>query len=166
MKKHIANIITVFRILSSILMLFFPALSVEFNIFYLLCGLSDMIDGTIARKTNTATKFGAKLDTLADLVFVISASFKLLPIIPISKFLWIWIILIAVIKTVNIILYFCKTKSLISNHALLNKITGLLLFLLPLSLKFSLFQCLAAIVCSFATFAAIQESFYVSESLF
>ena len=55
MKKHIANIITSCRILCSIIMMFFPVFSVMFYIMYLLCGLTDMIDGTIARKTNTAS---------------------------------------------------------------------------------------------------------------
>jgi CDP-diacylglycerol--glycerol-3-phosphate 3-phosphatidyltransferase len=50
MTKHIANIITCCRILSSFLLLFFPAFSLDFYITYLLCGFSDMVDGTIAKK--------------------------------------------------------------------------------------------------------------------
>ena len=50
-------------------MLFFTVFSPLFFVFYLLAGFSDMIDGTIARKTNTASEFGAKLDTVADLIF-------------------------------------------------------------------------------------------------
>ena len=57
-----ANIVTSCRILCSILMLFSPAFSVQFYILYLICGLTDMVDGTIARKTNTDSEFGAKLD--------------------------------------------------------------------------------------------------------
>ena len=58
MIKHIANIITSCRVLGSILLLFFPAFSVEFYMIYIICGLSDMIDGTVARKTNSARAFG------------------------------------------------------------------------------------------------------------
>ena len=50
MAKRIANILTGGRILGSILLLFFPAFSLAFYIVYLLCGFSDMIDGTVARK--------------------------------------------------------------------------------------------------------------------
>ena len=64
----------------SILLLFVPVFSRGFYLIYLLCGLSDMIDGTIARKTNTAGKFGSRLDTVADLIFVAASLFKLLPI--------------------------------------------------------------------------------------
>ena len=70
MKKHIANILTGFRILGSMLLLFFPVFSEAFYALYLLCGFSDMIDGTIARKTNSVSEFGSKLDTAADLSFV------------------------------------------------------------------------------------------------
>ena len=81
MAKHIANILTGCRILGSILLLFFPAFSVAFYIIYLFCGFSDMIDGTIARKTNSTSKYGSQLDTVADLFFVVVSLFKLLPAI-------------------------------------------------------------------------------------
>ena len=76
MAKHIANILTGCRILGSILLLFFPAFSLVFYIVYLLCGFSDMIDGTVARKTNSTSHFGSQLDTIADLVFVVAAMIK------------------------------------------------------------------------------------------
>jgi len=69
MTKHIANILTSCRILGSILLLFFPAFSAAFTITYLFCGFSDMIDGTIARKTNSTGRFRSRLDTIADLIF-------------------------------------------------------------------------------------------------
>ena len=61
-----ANIITCFRILCSIMLVFFPISSVQFLITYMLCGLTDVMDGIVARKTNTVSDFGAKLDTGAD----------------------------------------------------------------------------------------------------
>jgi CDP-diacylglycerol--glycerol-3-phosphate 3-phosphatidyltransferase len=66
-----ANIITCFRILVSFALLFFPVHSVPFNLLYLTAGISDMVDGMVARRTNNATEFGARLDTAADFVFVI-----------------------------------------------------------------------------------------------
>ena len=66
-----ANIITGFRVLISIALLFCPVFSPVFYILYLIGGLSDMIDGTIARKMNTVTEFGARFDTAADFVFVV-----------------------------------------------------------------------------------------------
>ena len=81
MTKHIANILTGGRIFGSILLLFFPAFSLEFYIIYLLCGFSDMIDGTTARRTNSTSDFGSKIDSIADLVFTAVSLIKLLPAI-------------------------------------------------------------------------------------
>ena len=69
MKKHLANIITYLRIIGSLALLLFDATSFPFYITYSLCGSTDMIDGAIARKTNSVSSFGSKLDTAADIVF-------------------------------------------------------------------------------------------------
>ena len=161
MTKHIANILTGFRIIGSLLLLFFPAFSSEFYITYLLCGFSDMIDGTIARKTNSTGKFGSQLDTIADLVFVVVSLFKLLPAIHIPWWSWIWGGVIAVIKIGNIIWGYVSKKQFISLHTIMNKVTGLLLFLLPLTISFVEIKYTVIVVCTIATFSAIQECFYV-----
>ena len=83
MKKHIANIITGSRIVLSLPLLLIPLTSAWFCVIYLLCGLSDMIDGTVARRTNSAGDFGAKLDTLSDFVFMTVALIKFVPHLPI-----------------------------------------------------------------------------------
>ena len=160
--KHIANILTGCRIFGSILLLFFPAFSLEFYIIYLLCGFSDMVDGTIARKTNSTSKFGSQLDTIADLIFVMVSLVKMLPAINIPQWLWIWGGAIAVIKISNIIWGYASEKQFISLHTIMNKITGLLLFLLPLTLSFVELKYSSVIVCSIATFAAIQEGVYIA----
>ena len=158
MKKYIANIVTGCRILGSILLLFFPAFSAEFYIIYLICGFSDMIDGTIARKTNSTGEFGSKIDTVADLVFVTVSLVKILPTIDIPQWLWIWGVVIAIIKIGNIIGGYVSVKQFVSLHTVMNKITGLLLFLLPLTLSFVELKYSGIAVCFTATFAAVQES--------
>ena len=160
MTKHIANILTSCRILGSILLLFFPVFSLPFYILYLLCGFSDMIDGTIARKTNSASQFGSGLDTIADLVFVAAAMVKLLPAIHPPGWLWIWGGVIAIIKVTTIVWGFVRRKELVAYHTVLNKATGLLLFLLPLTLQLIEPTYSFAVVCIIATIAAIQESCY------
>ena len=161
MTKHIANLLTFCRILGSVLLLFFSAFSVEFYIIYLFCGFSDMIDGTVARKTNSVSRLGSQLDTIADLVFIMASIIRLLPAIHIPDWLLIWCGAIAVIKISNIILGFICKKQFVSLHTVMNKITGLLLFLLPLSIPFAEIKYSAAVVCSVATFSAIQEGVYV-----
>ena len=156
-----ANIVTSCRILFSVLMLFSPAFSAWFYTLYLLCGFTDMIDGTIARKTNTDSKFGARLDSVADFIFVVAALIKLLPDMHIPQWLWIWVVVIAIIKIFNIISGIVCSKRLIVEHTIMNKITGFLLFLLPLTLSFIELKYSAIVVCSIATFSAIQEGYFI-----
>ena len=161
MTKHIANILTGCRIFGSILLLFFPAFSLGFYITYILCGFSDMIDGTIARITNSTSQFGSQLDTIADFIFVVVSLFKLLPAIHIPGWLWIWGGVIEVIKISNILWGYVSKKQFISLHTIMNKATGLLLFLLPLTISFVEPQYTAIVVCFVATLSAIQEGFYI-----
>lgn len=161
MIKHIANIITGCRIFGSALLLFFPVFSVQFYILYFFCGFTDMVDGTIARNTNSTSNIGAKLDTIADFVFVAVSLIKILPAIQLPKFLWIWLSVIAIIKFSNIMMGIIYKKKLISLHTIMNKITGILLFLLPLTLHFIEIKYSSVVVCSVATFSAIQEGYYI-----
>ena len=160
MKKHIANIITGLRIVLSLFLLFIPLTSAWFYAFYLLCGLSDMIDGTVARKTKCASEFGARLDTVSDFVFMIVALIKFVPYLHIPVWMWIWVGIIAMIKLGNAAWGFVRTNKLISPHTVLNKVTGLLLFLLPMTIIFVDITYTLPIVCTLATVAAIHEIYY------
>jgi CDP-diacylglycerol--glycerol-3-phosphate 3-phosphatidyltransferase len=156
-----ANIITFVRILCSIAILFCPVFSVAFYSLYTTAGLTDMIDGWVARKTNTVSVFGAKLDTVADFVFVIVCLVKLLPIMDIPTWLYVWIGVIALIKIINIVSGYVVQKQFVAIHSWMNKITGVLLFVLPLTFSFVELKYSAAVVCIIATFAAIQEGHFI-----
>lgn len=160
MKKHIANIITGSRIIFSLTLLVIPLSSAWFYVLYLFCGLTDMIDGAIARKTNAVSSFGSKLDTAADFIFMAVCAVKVLPIIYLPVLLWIWIAVIAIIKFANIVFGFIRRKKLVDYHTVLNKMTGLLLFLLPFTLQYIEPTYSFAIVCAVATIAAIEEGSY------
>ena len=164
MRKQLANIITVSRILCSICLLFWPVFSIGFYIVYLFCGFTDMVDGTIARRTNTISELGARLDSAADIVFASICFVKILPLMQLPVLLWIWIAIIATIKIGNILWGFIISKKLISIHTLLNKTTGFLLFLFPLTLSFIEPMYSAVIVCSLATVSAIHEVYYTRKS--
>lgn len=120
-------------------------------------GASDIIDGAVARKTNTVSAFGSKLDTIADMVFVAVCLIKLLPVLTVPVWLYIWIGIIALIKVANIAAGYIRQKELISVHSTINKVTGGLLFLLPMTLTFIDIRIGAVIICVVATAAAIHE---------
>ena len=162
MKKQIANIITSSRILSSIGLLNCPVFSDSFYVLYLFCGLTDMVDGTIARKTGAASSFGARLDTVADFLFVIASFVKLVPVIRIPVWIWVWAAVIAMGKLVTLVWGFTQMKQMPSLHTIANKATGLCLFLLPLTMSFVDLRYTAPVVCVIATIAAIQEGYYIA----
>ena len=157
----IANIITGFRVLISIALLFCPMFSPVFYVLYLIAGLSDMIDGTIARRMNTVSDFGARFDTAADFVFVVVCLIKLLPVISIPIWLCAWIAMIALIKIANIISGYIVKKKLVTVHSVMNKVTGILLFVLPLTFSIVPLKYSALPVCAVATFAAVQEGHFI-----
>ena len=134
-----ANTITFFRMAAGIVLLLCPVFSPAFYVFYIAAGLSDMLDGFVARKTDTVSELGARLDTMADFVLVVVCLIKLLPILRIPAWLYGWIGIIALIKVMNIISGFAAQKKLAA-----------------VPLKYS-----AIVVCAVATFAAIQEGHFI-----
>ena len=160
-----ANIITGIRIVISAFLLFCPAFSPAFIALYIAAGVSDMIDGAVARITGTVSEFGSRLDTIADIVFVAVCLIKVLPVLEIPIWLCIWIAIIAFIKAVNIIAGYIRQKEFISVHSLINKVTGGLLFVFPMTLAFMDLRCSAAVVCMAATAAAIQEGHLIKRKV-
>ena len=161
-----ANIITIVRILCSIAILFCPVFSVAFYLLYLTAGLSDMMDGWVARRTNTVSEFGSKLDTVADVIFVIVCLIKLLPVMDIPVWLYVWIGIIALIKVVNVVSGFVVQRQFVAIHSIMNKVTGALLFALPLTLSFVDLKYSATVACIVATFAAVQEGHFIRTKSF
>ena len=147
--------------IGSIGLLFCPVFSACFYGLYIFCGLTDMVDGTIARKTGAASSFGARLDTVADFLLVIASFAKILPVIRIPVWIWVWAAVIAVVKLVNLVWGILGRKQMPSLHTIANKVTGLCLFLLPLTMSFVDLRYTAPVVCVIATIAAIQEGHYI-----
>ena len=143
--KHLPNIITALRIVGSIGLLFCNIVGWQFWTLYVFCGLSDMIDGWLARKLQAESKTGSVLDSIADLSFVACCAIQLLPTMSIPSWLWIWAGIIVIIKK------FCFP------HTIANKLTGFLLFLTVPTISWHIIP--IAIIALIATFAAIQEGY-------
>lgn len=158
---QVANAITSMRILCSIALLFCPACSTVFYVLYIVAGFTDMIDGTIARKTNTVSELGSKLDTIADFVFVVVCMIKLIPVLHLASWIYLWVAVIAFMKVINVVSGYAMRKKFVAVHTVMNKVTGALLFALPLTLSMIQLKYSAVVVCLAATFAAIQEGHYI-----
>ncbi|MGM9552730.1 MAG: CDP-alcohol phosphatidyltransferase family protein [Faecousia sp.] len=153
--KYIANLITALRIIAAIAMLFTIPLSVPFFVFYVVGGLSDIIDGTVARRCGSAGDFGAKLDSIADLVFCAAALLRLWKLFP--AFVWWAAGTITAVKISVALIGFVRFRKLCLPHTLLNKITGAAVFLLPCVCRCGFFNALCHAVSAVAFLAAAEE---------
>lgn len=156
-----ANIITGARIVCALALMFCPVFSPAFYALYIAAGITDMVDGLVARKTGKVSDFGAVFDSAADVIFVAVCLIKLLPVLDIPTWLYIWTGVIALIKVVNIISGFAMQKRYVALHTVMNKVTGVMLFILPLTISFIDLRYSAAVVCAVATFAAVQEGHFI-----
>lgn len=159
--KNLANYISASRIIMSILLLIPATFSLEFNLIYLYCGLSDMLDGFIARKTHHESQLGARLDSLADFIFVLVTMIKILPVLHLSNGILVWAAFIAFIKIVNAICSCIYYHQIVLPHTTTNKITGFLLFIAPFIIVNPHSIIIEIIICMIATFAAVQEGHHL-----
>lgn len=130
------NIITASRIVASIGLLFTTVFSIPFWVLYLWCGVSDMIDGPLARRLGAESKAGAALDSIADLMFLVIACAKVIPVLTIPFWLWLTIGAIALLQVARMCLLYCRKGGWDGLHDRVNRIIGLALYLAPLAVYF------------------------------
>lgn len=159
-----ANIITGIRIVCGISLIFCPVFSTWFYMLYCLGGISDFLDGIAARHWGKETRLGARLDTAADIVFTGIVIMKVLQAVNIPRWIIVCIVCIAAIKCINMISGFLIYRRLVSEHTVMNKVCGVLLFAVPLCIgrfPWQLVHVLILLTCIAAAFAAVQEGYYI-----
>lgn len=157
--KSIPNMLTAFRIACSSALLGVEPLTAGFFGLYLLCGISDMLDGYLARRIKATSRIGALLDSVADFIFISLMAIILLPIVKLPAGLAAWLIGIAAIKLLTLLAGFLKYGTIAFLHTWSNKITGFAVFLFPLlcGIEGSNIPIAAGIVCVMASMAATEE---------
>ena len=159
---QLPNIITLLRIAGSFGLLLCDVTGVAFWLIYGLCGISDIADGWLARKLKCATKTGALMDSLADICFVACCAWKLLPILELPQWLWLWAGVIVAIKIVNQLSALVMSGRCRFPHTTANKWAGFLLFIaVPIT---SCTVIPIVIAASVATFAAIHEGYVLARA--
>ena len=161
-----ANSLTICRIVLCVVLLVTDAFSPAFFLAYALAGLTDMLDGYVARKTNSASELGTRLDSIADLVLVIVCLEKLLPAIDVPIWLWAWVAAIAIVKVVNMASGLVVERRLVMPHTVANKVAGLVAFLVPFAIPLFGLNAPSIIACTVATFAAVQEGHLIRTGSF
>ncbi len=157
--KHTANIITVLRIILSLLLIPLREHLIIFTIIYILCGLTDVLDGIVARRAGTQSKLGARLDSASDLIMfaVIVALLLLWAPSDLLTFLP-FILIIFAIRMASLVISMVRHKTLMFIHTVANKMTGLLLFITPLVFALLRSSIIFWPVCIAALLSALEEA--------
>lgn len=155
----LANCISFTRILLSFTLLLVLPLSTEYIFIYLACGVSDILDGYIARKNNTTSELGSKLDSLADLIMFLAVIISLYPFIKVmlNTEIVISIVIITIIRLLSLLVVLMKYKTFAILHTYGNKITGFLLLLFPLLMPVVNLGFFPYILCIVALLSACEE---------
>jgi Phosphatidylglycerophosphate synthase len=155
--KFLPNLITGIRLLGSLLFLFVRPFSVIFFVIYFICGLSDVLDGMIARRMRTCSQFGAALDSVSDALFIGIILFVIIPYVHCSHWMLLWIGVIALVRCISLAVGFLKYHKLAFLHTYANKATGLLLFFAPFLINQFGMTAAFWLVCCPASISAIEE---------
>lgn len=154
-----ADTVTSLRIAASLFLLFLPLRSGLFFFVYTLTGVTDVLDGWLARKTGTASEFGARLDSVADLLFYSVLLLRLLPVLRqmLPAALWYAVAAVLLVRLLAYGTAFVKYRRFAALHTWLNKLTGGAVFLLPYVLAVSPGSGYCWAVCALAFAASAEE---------
>ena len=158
-KWNTVDTITSARIAASLFLLFLPLRSAGFLVVYTLTGLTDALDGWLARKTGTASDFGAKLDSMADLLFYAVLLLRLFPVLwqALPAAIWYAVAGIFLTRLAAYAAAAIKYHCFASLHTWLNKLTGIGVFLLPYVFAVSTGVGYSWAVCVLAFAASLEE---------
>jgi len=162
--RHLPNGITFFRIIVTVFLLVMKPFSMSFWILYTSAGVSDIADGFLARKMHLESESGAKLDSAADLLFFIVVIFVMIKNITIPQWVWIAAGVIAGFRLTAYLIGFLKYHSFSALHTWLNKLTGMLLFVLPALMAFLNKRALLFLICLIAFFSSAEELYITVKS--
>lgn len=154
-----ADTVTAVRMAASLFLLFLPLYSGRFFIVYTIAGLTDALDGWLARKTGTENEFGARLDSIADLMFYGALLVRLFPVLWQSFPMVIWydVLIILLVRLISYAMAAVRYHRFAALHTRLNKLTGGAVFLLPYVLAVSTGVVYSWAVCILAFVAALEE---------
>ncbi|MBR0413529.1 MAG: CDP-alcohol phosphatidyltransferase family protein [Clostridia bacterium] len=134
MKKYIPNIISSARIIAGASLFLFSDVTNGFIALYVFCGITDLIDGPIARKLNATSSIGALLDTVGDIVTYMAFAKILLVQKQVPKSIVIWMLGVAAIHLIAGLVSLIKVKKFYVVHSLFGKILGGSVFVLPFAM--------------------------------
>lgn len=158
-KINAPNCITAVRIIGAFVMMFTTIFTKEFYIIYTLCGITDVLDGFVARMTKKTTEFGAKLDSVADLLFYGTMLVKLLPemLKAMPNAMPVMIASLLMLRICSYLIAAFRYKKFASLHTYMNKASGFFCFIMPYMINFIPQNVVYSIVYGVALAAGLEE---------
>ena len=159
MLSMLPNLITSVRILGTFCLLFTKPFTVAFYIIYTLSGLSDLLDGFVARKLKLQSELGSKLDSIADLIFYAVMLLRIFPILlkVLPRALWTAVSIVILTRALAYTVAAVKYKRFASQHTWLNKASGAAVFLIPYIINLEYAVPICFVLCSIAGLASAEE---------
>ncbi|BBF41932.1 putative CDP-alcohol phosphatidyltransferase [Lachnospiraceae bacterium KM106-2] len=145
-------------------MLVSTSFSIPFWIFYSCCVLSDCLDGFVARALHQQSSTGAKLDSIADMVFIFSIAMVLILHIKLPMWLLLCALFIALLRFISYEIGFIKYHTYASLHTYANKATGALLCMAPILYCLVGLSITGIILCVVAFVSSIEEIAIIATS--
>jgi CDP-diacylglycerol--glycerol-3-phosphate 3-phosphatidyltransferase len=155
--KHAASLITAGRMAGAFVLLLIKPLSAPFFGVYFLCCASDILDGFIARKTNTTSKFGETLDSVADFILTAVILVIFIPLLEWEAWMLYWISIIALIRFISLGIGFAKYHTFAFLHTYANKATGIAGTCFPILYQVFGLTITVVLLCVIASFSALEE---------
>lgn len=157
--RCLPNIITCTRLAGALCLLFVKPLTKWYFILYTYCGISDLVDGVLARATKNESSLGAMLDSIADLSFYAIMALTTLPTLIDRLPIGIWIAVggIVILRLISYGFVALKKRSFASLHTYMNKLSGFAVFTIPFYIKLSCSTVMATLGCTISALATIEE---------
>lgn len=156
--KHLANILTLSRIaLALILLVFFGEVTVPFLIIYVVAQFTDMIDGTVARKTGSCSTEGAVFDTIADVLLVGNVVKMVFKHRILSRSMKTWLLTSLCIAIVSPIISLIRFGKPYFVHSLSSKILSGVLLVMPFAIFFGFAEGYAVFALILFTYSMIEN---------
>jgi len=157
--KNLPNYISAVRILGTASLLFIDPLSGPFLVVYTLSGITDVLDGFIARKMGTTSELGAKLDSIADLLFYAVMLIRIFPVMwsVLPKKIWFVVGSMIILRLFSYGTVAIKFHRFSAQHTYMNKASGLAAFLIPYFIRTAAARPYCWSVCAIAMTATCEE---------
>ncbi|MFT8357756.1 CDP-alcohol phosphatidyltransferase family protein [Bifidobacterium aquikefiri] len=155
--RWIPNTLTLLRCICTISLPFLDIESAAFLLAYIAAGMTDILDGFLARRWQAVTPVGATFDSVADMLFTLTFLYVFMTFLQWAVWLTLWIGALCVVKVLTLIVGWVRFRRFAFLHTTLNKLSGIMIFVAPLFILKTGVALIGIIPCTLASLASLEE---------